>query len=130
MATPEELNYLLDAVNSLIPSVRLSSSDIDLHYCGVRPLPYVGPSSPAAVTRRHWLEAHDHAELPLYSIIGGKLTTCRSLAEESAQVIRQRLGLPVGANSRERAVPGGENYPADDQARWKRRSNGWRRSSL
>lgn len=116
VATPEELQYLLDAVNSLIPSVRLSTSDIDLHYCGVRPLPYVGSSSPAAVTRRHWLEAHDHAELPLYSIIGGKLTTCRSLAEESAHTIRQRLGLPVGADSRERAVPGGENYPADDRA--------------
>ncbi len=116
VAEPEEIEYLLGVVNALIPNVRLVPSDVDLHYCGVRPLPYVGPSSPAAVTRRHWLEAHLGAELPVYSIIGGKLTTCRSLAEESAGAIRQRLGLPTSANSRDRPLPGGDNYPADAAA--------------
>ncbi len=116
VATPAELDYLLGTVNSLIPGMKLTSADIDLHYCGVRPLPYVGPSAPAAVTRRHWLEEHANPNVPLYSVIGGKLTTCRSLAEESAQAIRQRLSLPPSANSRERPIPGGANYPGSPQA--------------
>jgi glycerol-3-phosphate dehydrogenase len=56
------------------------------------------------------------SEPPLYSIVGGKLTTSRSLAEEAARTIRARLGLPEGKNSRERALPGGEAYPASQAA--------------
>jgi glycerol-3-phosphate dehydrogenase len=54
------------------------------------------------------MEEHAGAALPIYSIIGGKLTTCRSLAESSAATILGRLGLPVQATSRERPLPGGE----------------------
>ena len=116
VASPAELDYLLDTVNSVIPNVNLSRADIDLHYSGVRPLPFVGPSAPAAVTRRHWIEENRDSVIPCYSIIGGKLTTCRSLAEETTATIRARLGLAPGRNSRERLLPGAESYPASDQA--------------
>ncbi|HEV3415864.1 MAG TPA: FAD-dependent oxidoreductase, partial [Pirellulales bacterium] len=81
VATPEELQYLVEAVNELFPDLRLSTADIALHYSGVRPLPASDASATAAVTRRHWLEPNTESAVPLYSIIGGKLTTCRSLAE-------------------------------------------------
>lgn len=116
VATPAELDYLLATVNAVIPNVNLSRADIDLHYSGVRPLPCVGPSAPAAVTRRHWIEENRDSAIPLYSIIGGKLTTCRSLAEETTAVIRARLALPPGRNSRQRLLPGAESYPAGEQA--------------
>lgn len=116
IASPAELDYLLETVNSVVPNVNLSRADIDLHYSGVRPLPYVGPSAPAAVTRRHWIEENRDSVIPFYSIIGGKLTTCRSLAEETTATIRTRLGLAPGRNSRERLFPGAESYPASDQA--------------
>ena len=51
--------------------------------------------------------------LPLYSIVGGKLTTCRSLAEETAATLLADLGRPRVADSRERTIPGGEAWPAD-----------------
>ena len=38
--------------------------------------------------------------------MGGKLTTCRSLAEQAAREILGVLGLPVGTTSRERPLPG------------------------
>ena len=75
VATPAELDYLLRTVNSLLPDVSLSAADVDLHYCGVRPLPYVGPTTPAAVTRRHAIVEIPDSSPPLYSIVGGKLTT-------------------------------------------------------
>lgn len=116
VATPEELQYLVDSVNDLFPDLRLSTADVAQHYSGVRPLPATGPTAPAAVTRRHWLEPNEASAIPMYSVIGGKLTTCRSLAEEAAGTILERLGLPHPANSRERPLPGGENYPRDPAA--------------
>ncbi len=82
--TPHELEYLVAAVNEVFPDLALTTADIDLHYAGVRPLPYSDASTPGAVSRRHWMEPNPNCEVPLYSIIGGKLTTCRSLAEEAA----------------------------------------------
>jgi glycerol-3-phosphate dehydrogenase len=50
------------------------------------------------------MEPNPNCELPMYSIIGGKLTTCRSLAEEAAGEILKRLGLPRIADSSERPI--------------------------
>ncbi|HEY2883072.1 MAG TPA: FAD-dependent oxidoreductase, partial [Pirellulales bacterium] len=105
LATPGELEYLVAAVNEVFPDLQLTTADIDMHYAGVRPLPFSDASTPGAVSRRHWMEEHPGTAVPYYSIIGGKLTTCRSLAEESAKVILKQLGLPHIANSEERAIP-------------------------
>jgi glycerol-3-phosphate dehydrogenase len=104
VATAPELEYLVAAVNDVFPDVSLTSADIDMHYAGVRPLPYSDATVPGAVTRRHWMEPNANCEIPLYSIIGGKLTTCRSLAEESTDTILARLGQKRIADSRERPI--------------------------
>ena len=108
VCSTRELDYLLATVNEIFPQFALTAADIELEYSGVRPLPASGDASPASVTRRHWMEEHAGAALPIYSIIGGKLTTCRSLAESSAATILGKLGLPVRSTSRERPLPGGE----------------------
>jgi glycerol-3-phosphate dehydrogenase len=104
VATTPELDYLIAVVNEVFPDVRLSRDDIDMHYAGVRPLPHTDAATPGAISRRHWMEAHSNCEVPMYSIIGGKLTTSRSLAEEAAGEILRRLGLPRIADSRERPI--------------------------
>ncbi|MCC7085674.1 MAG: glycerol-3-phosphate dehydrogenase/oxidase [Pirellulales bacterium] len=116
VATPQELDYLIAAVNEVFPNLGLTTADIELHYAGVRPLPFTDAKTTAAITRRHWMEEHRGSPVPCFSIIGGKLTTCRSLAEEAANTILERLHLPHTANSRQRPLPGGENYPADEEA--------------
>ncbi|HET6884088.1 MAG TPA: glycerol-3-phosphate dehydrogenase/oxidase [Pirellulales bacterium] len=114
VATDAEIDYLLSTVRLVFPQIGLTRADIDLHYSGVRPLPRVDEASTGAITRRHWLEEHHGSETPLFSIIGGKLTTCRSLAESSVSAIRKRLELDEAPrNSRDRPLPGGEHYPAD-----------------
>lgn len=123
VATEAELDYLLAVVNRLLPHIGLARGDIDFCYCGVRPLPRSDASRPAAITRRHWMEEHTGAAVPTFSIVGGKLTTCRSLAESSAKTIRTRLGLPAdAATSRGRPVPGARDYPSSTEAlerRWR-----------
>ena len=109
-----EIAYLLDMVNQVLPGQSLSRNDVDLHYCGVRPLPFVESDSPASVSRRHQLERNDQAEVPVYSVIGGKLTTCRSLAEQTVTRLSQDLNWEGTRNSRARAIPGSENYPTEE----------------
>jgi glycerol-3-phosphate dehydrogenase len=123
VATEAELDYLVGVVRQLFPQLDLTRADVHLHYAGVRPLPQTGGGTPASVTRRHWMEEHAGGSVPMYSIVGGKLTTCRSLAEQSAATILQRLGRSPSAVSRQRPIPGGESYPADQtqlQATWHR----------
>ena len=52
------------------------------------------------------LVRHPRAPLPAWSIVGGKLTTCRSLAETAAAEVLGVLRLPVRGTSRERSLPG------------------------
>ncbi len=116
VATDEELDYLVHAVRRAFPQIEFSRDDIAWYYCGVRPLPHTDASTPAAITRRHRLEEHEGCAAPFYSMIGGKLTTCRSLAEETAATVLARLGRSPQATSRDRLVPGAEDYPADPQS--------------
>ena len=104
VATPRELEYLVAAVNDVFPDLGLTTEDVGIHYAGVRPLPYSDATVTAAVTRRHWMEPNPNCAIPLYSIIGGKLTTCRSLAEEAADEILKHVGLPRTADSKDRPI--------------------------
>lgn len=105
-ADDDEITYLLAAVARLFPAVAPSRGAVVQHYCGVRPLPASGGATPASVTRRHMLVRHAEAAIPTWSIVGGKLTTCRSLAEQAAREVLATLGLPVLGTSRERPLPG------------------------
>jgi glycerol-3-phosphate dehydrogenase len=105
VATDQELDYLLSVVADVFPDVGLTRDDITMHQCGVRPLPYADAQTPAAITRRHQLVWNDASLVPLVSLVGGKLTTCRSLAEETAAVVTSRLGRSVSTTSRDRPIP-------------------------
>ena len=80
-----EIDYLLSETNLALPSAKLTRDNIVQTYSGVRPLPY------QSRTRRHFIR--EHPQLPnLLSIVGGKLTTYRSLSEECVNLIFRKLG--------------------------------------
>jgi len=106
-----EVDYLIKAVSRIVPQCQLSEKNIVQHYCGVRPLP--GPrvtgraaGTPGSVTRRHLLLRDEGATIPTWSIVGGKLTTCRSLAEESVRKVFAELGFPIIDKNSQRVLPG------------------------
>lgn len=103
-----EIAYLLAAVARLFPTTAPDRAAVVQHYCGVRPLPHAAPGTgaPASITRRHMLVRQPEAPVPCWSIVGGKLTTCRSLAESAAREILSTLRIPVGGTSRDRPLPG------------------------
>lgn len=77
----EEQAYLLDAVNRFL-RVPVEADDIVWRYSGVRPLLADHHRAASQVTRDYRLEL-DTAGAPLLSVLGGKLTTYRALAEEA-----------------------------------------------
>ncbi|MDQ3820183.1 MAG: glycerol-3-phosphate dehydrogenase [Acidobacteriota bacterium] len=102
-----EIDYLLGETNRVIPSAALSPSSILYTYSGVRPLPHVSDQDTAGITRRHFI--HDHApELKGFlSIVGGKFTTYRSLAEEAVNLIFKKLKLRrVKCRTNQERLPG------------------------
>ena len=107
VASEEEVSYLLDACRQLFPQVAPGREAVLLHYCGVRPLPHAGSGlAPGAVTRRHLLVRHEATPVPSWSVVGGKLTTCRSLAESVAREVLVTLGWEVRGSSHTRPLPG------------------------
>ncbi|GIW96673.1 MAG: glycerol-3-phosphate dehydrogenase [Pirellulaceae bacterium] len=113
VASEEEITYLLDATQKVFPHLAVDHHHILLHYAGIRPLPRADGSTPGAITRRHFIHCHRQAVVPTYSIIGGKLTTCRSLAEETARRVLHDLNWPVANVSRDRPLPVARGCPTD-----------------
>ena len=82
MASDEEVAYLLRGTNRVLPDLRLQPGAVRMEYAGVRPLMRGEGRKQAAVTRRHHICHHQQLAQGLFSVIGGKLTTFRSLAEQ------------------------------------------------
>src|SRR5262249_11340660 len=75
-------------------------------YTGVRPLPFQPRGAEGSITRRHLIRRH-RAARGLYSVVGGKLTTHRALAEDVLDVLRGQLrGLERRRPTRDRPLPG------------------------
>lgn len=88
----DEVEYLLAEVNTLMPQANLTVSDVLYTYSGVRPLPYAPGVSEWKIPRSHIVL--DHAKTGhrgLLSIVGGKLTTYRQLAEDATDVVVAQL---------------------------------------
>jgi glycerol-3-phosphate dehydrogenase len=90
-----EVEYLLEETNLLFPGCRYAAADVQFTTIGVRPLPATG-AAPGAITRRHFLVDHAarHNIAGLASVIGGKLTTYRSLAEQVVDWALRTLACP------------------------------------
>jgi glycerol-3-phosphate dehydrogenase len=125
VATDEEIAYLIDETNRLIPGAALTPDRVLYTYAGVRPLP-APKSAPAgregeegAITRSHVIHDHAGRDVPeearvhgLVSIVGGKITTYRRLAEETVDVAVKKLGRKVDkCRTHQLPLPGGTAYP-------------------
>src|SRR6185436_8488345 len=85
----DEIDYLLAETNRVLPTAKLTREQILYTYSGVRPLPNTGDQDGAKITRQHFIRAHPEIR-GLFSIVGGKLTTYRSLAEETVDLVTKQ----------------------------------------
>lgn len=112
--TDEEITYLLNEVNTLIPQAGLKAGSVLHTVSGVRPLPHSPDAKSAAeVSRNHHVSAHPTIR-NLFSISGGKLTTHRALGELAMDVVERHTkktpSSRVGWRRIARSVPAGTRH--------------------
>jgi glycerol-3-phosphate dehydrogenase len=122
VATDEEIAYLIDETNGLIPGAALTPEQVLYTYAGVRPLPAAGGrggNDEGSITRSHVIHDHAGRDVPegervggLLSIVGGKITTYRRLAEETVDLAVKKLGRKADkCRTHQLPLPGGTAYP-------------------
>ena len=86
--TEDDRKYLLSAVNSVFPSLRLTGEDIESSWAGLRPLIAEEGKSPSEISRKDeiWQD-----ETGLISIAGGKLTGYRKMAQSIVDLAVRQL---------------------------------------
>nr|WP_232496969.1 glycerol-3-phosphate dehydrogenase/oxidase [Agromyces humatus] len=120
VCTDDEVDYFLELIAHVFPAISVERSQIVYRFSGVRPLPRHDDTQPGFVSRDYRIERADVAERPgttLLSLVGGKWTTFRALAEHLSDEVLGLLGRERVRSTRGLAVGGGAGYPATDDAR-------------
>ena len=109
--TPEEVDYICATANEYFETP-LSPRDVVWSYSGIRPLFDDRTENASEVTRDYVLHL-DREPAPLLSVYGGKITTCRRLAEQVVDMLAKPLGIDARAWTRDAPLPGGDIPDAD-----------------
>ncbi len=87
---PKDIHYLLNEIQRVFPQRKISATDIISSFAGLRPLVSEEGSKASQVSREYKIEETFPG---LISILGGKFTTYRSLAEKVVDQISKKLSL-------------------------------------
>ena len=115
-----ETDYFIDSLRSLLPKLDFDRSQIVYTYSGIRPLPASNASEPGLISRDHSapvIEPDAGRPFAIISLVGGKWTTFRGFAEEVADTVLKRFDRTRVKSTRNLAIGGGWNFPADATAR-------------
>jgi glycerol-3-phosphate dehydrogenase len=94
VADAADVAYLVDAVNQQFEGVSVSAADVISSWAGVRPLvAEEGAPTASDVSRDYVIDVGPEG---MYSIAGGKLTTCRSMAESLVDRVVEQEGERFG----------------------------------
>ncbi len=117
VCTDDEIDYFFDLIAQVFPDISVSREQIVYTFSGIRPLPRHDDLAPGFVSRDYRVERANLAETPVVSLVGGKWTTFRALAEHLSTDVLGILGRPRRVGTAELAIGGGAGYPRDDAAR-------------
>ncbi|MFP8956958.1 anaerobic glycerol-3-phosphate dehydrogenase subunit GlpA [Natrialbaceae archaeon A-CW3] len=114
-----EVDAMIDTLSELVP--KLAQARTIRSFWGVRPLyepPGTGTVDPTDITRDFFLL--DHADRDdvtgMTSIVGGKLTTYRLMAEKISDHVCSKLGHRAECETAETPLPGSENLEVLESA--------------
>jgi len=114
--TEEEIDYFIDLVKMVYPSIEVNRDQIVYKYSGVRPLPAADDLAPGFVSRDYRIELTKpmSSDFGLLSLVGGKWTTFRALGEHLADEAMKLTGDQRKITTAEMPIGGGLNYPKTD----------------
>ncbi|MFT2816982.1 glycerol-3-phosphate dehydrogenase/oxidase [Leifsonia sp. A12D58] len=116
--TEDEIDYFFELVAHVFPDVAVDRSDIVYRFSGVRPLPRHDDEAPGFVSRDYRIESSPLEARPgtLLSLVGGKWTTFRALAEHLSNDILKLINVPRTVSTEGLAIGGGKDFPMTDAA--------------
>ncbi len=112
-AVTEDVEYLVKEVRQAFPGVK--KEDIFYASAGLRALAGSRTGSASNVTRQHRLIDHEKTDgiIGFISIIGGKITGYRAIAQEVVDLVCKKIGVNVPSCTAETLLPGAPGIPQD-----------------
>jgi len=108
--TRDEVEYLLRHLNRY-SSLQYTVDDVVSAFSGVRPLVRAAHSRQTKkLIRSHEVEVDGSSGL--ISILGGKWTTYRAMAEDTVDAVQKQLGVSVPSRTRDFRLAGAEGFSA------------------
>ena len=101
-ANPDDIAYLMKHVNQYL-QVNLTEDDILSVYAGYRPLVKSRGTRAAELSRTHVVLQEVNG---MVTIVGGKLTTYRRMAQDTVDVLAKRDGMPISHPTRNLLLTG------------------------
>jgi glycerol-3-phosphate dehydrogenase len=93
--TEEEVDFLLGVLGPVLDRP-LGRADVAGAYAGLRPLLAGDGTSSADLSRRHAVLTTAEGPGAVVTVVGGKLTTYRRMAEDAVDAVLAATGLPAG----------------------------------
>ena len=120
VCTDDEIDYFFDLVRHVFPKIKLDRNQIVYTFSGIRPLPRIDDTAPGFVSRDYRIERDTLGKTPVLSLVGGKWTTFRALAENLADDALKELGVRRTVSTEKLAIGGGRHYPVSkaEKERW------------
>lgn len=111
--TPEDVKYLLDAMNMAMAEP-LTVDDVIGTWAGLRPLVTGGTvgQKTADLSRRHKVAA---SKTGLVTVTGGKLTTYRKMAEDTTNTVLKTIGRKAACRTKNLRLMGASGSAPDDE---------------
>lgn len=108
-----EVDLMIETLSQLVPI--LGEARTIRSFWGVRPLyepPGTGTTDPTDITRDFFLLDHEERDsLPgMTSIVGGKFTTYRAMAEKISDHVCTKLGVSAACRTADEPLPGSEDF--------------------
>ncbi|RFA16193.1 FAD-dependent oxidoreductase [Subtercola boreus] len=119
VCTEEEVDYFFELVSHVFPTIEIDRSQIVFRYSGIRPLPRHDDTAPGFVSRDYRIEQTVFAgdkKTPMLSLVGGKWTTWRALAEHLTNETLALLKKTRSVSTENLQIGGGVDFPTTDSA--------------
>ncbi len=99
---------LIGTVNQYLPQAHLARDAVAFFYAGLRPLVADGSANTYGVSRKSELVDHAGEGLDgVFSVLGGKWTTSRALAQSVTDAVVKKLAVKAGPCVTRAPLPGG-----------------------
>ena len=120
VCTEAEIDYFFDLIGHVFPDIQVDRGQIVYTFSGVRPLPKHDATQPGFVSRDYRIERRAAPGGTVLSLVGGKWTTFRALAEHLSNDVLAELGMERKVSTAKLAIGGGAGFPdsEDGVQRW------------